>query len=343
MPQPGASDRMSSAAVRRPQSPLIIIAGKDDAIHSCSGALPGLVDGEESILGKRWSDLFRNCQRVSLGAFPDGEHLLFAREPDGKAFQVSVRKCRGLGAAADGTVVLVDECSGGDAAHLEELERAVCLGQMAAEFAHELNNSLTTVLGWLQMLEDDIPPDQASRESLEVLRSEIQRASRKVVSLLSMSRGKRGGNLQPLDLPALLTSVIVLVEPKLRESHIVLKRRFDPVPPVNGVEDELKQVFLNLLLNAIREIEGAGGITVVCDAPDPGHVRARVCDTGCGIPADGLERIFDAYYTTRAQAGGTGLGLFVARQIVRRHNGVLLAESTAGTGSTFSVVLPAGA
>jgi len=341
MPQPEASDRTSSAAVRLPQSQLIIVAGKDGVVRSCCGVLPGLVDREERALGRPWPELFQGCQRISLGAFPDGEHLLFTREPD-QAFQVSVRTCRGLGAAADGAIVLVGECPAGGNGSLEGIERAICLGQIAAEFAHELNNSLTTVLGWLQLLEDDLTGDQDGRESLQVLRAEIQRASRKVVSLLGMSRGKPGGGLQPLDVPALLAGVIVLVEPKLKESGISLTRRFEPVPPVPGLEDELKQVVLNLLLNAIKAIDGAGAIEVTCDSPDPGHVRICVRDTGCGIPVDSLDRVFDAYYTTRAQAGGTGLGLFVAREIVRRHNGELRVESIAGKGSTFSAILPAG-
>jgi len=300
-----------------------------------------LIDREDGALGRPWDELFDRCQRVSLAAFADGEHLLFTREPD-QAFQVTVRRCRGLGAAADVAVVMVEECAHGGAGGMAEIERAISLGQIAAEFAHELNNSLTTVLGWLQLLEDDLTGDEDSRESLQVLREEIQRASRKVVSLLAMSRGKTVGSPQRLDVPAMLAAVIMLVEPKLADAEIRLIRRLEPVSPVLGLEDELKQVFLNLLLNAIKAIDGGGTIEVACDSPDSGHVCISVRDTGCGIPAEALERVFDAYFTTRAQVGGTGLGLFVAREIVCRHNGELRVESVPGKGSTFSVILPAG-
>lgn len=112
------------------------------------------------------------------------------------------------------------------------------------------------------------------------------------------------------------------------------------LPPVRGAPDRLRQVFLNLLLNARDAMPRGGTVTVTLHAA-PGGVRTEVADTGVGISHENLGRVFDAFYTTKKEVSGVGLGLFVCYGIVQSHGGTIEVHSTPGHGTTFSVFLPA--
>ncbi|NQT21641.1 MAG: HAMP domain-containing histidine kinase, partial [Planctomycetes bacterium] len=240
----------------------------------------------------------------------------------------------------DGKLIAIVARGSESEAALAELKKTQCLGLMAAEFAHELNNTLTSICGWLQIMAQDLPAGPG-RESLDIVHGEARRTARMAASLLTMARGKADAPHTMIDLNALLDAVLTLIEPAMKRKGIELSRRFCELPHVCGSEDQLRQVFVNLLFNARNAIGEDGRIMIATRAAGDGEVSVSVSDNGCGISRDDIDRIFEAFYTSRAEDDGTGLGLYVCRRIVRRHNGNLLVESIPGDGSTFTVVLPA--
>ena len=335
------TEQVGFAVDRLARAPVILRGDASGRIVSCSQNLLNVGLRSEEVFGKSWRSLFSGFQKIPMAAPPDVEQfLLVHNDPDERAYSVVVHESLGANGEPDGEFVAIEAHAGQFIEELKEFEKIQCLGQMAAEFAHELNNTLTSVSGWLQILAQDFPVDDPRRESLNVVYGETRRTARTAASLLAMARGDAGAPHGPLDVNRLLEAVVALVEPSLSENAIELEKRLGEVPAVCGSEDELKQVFLNLLLNAAKAIQTGGCITVTTDKTSCGLVRTRVSDTGCGIQPEHIDKIFEAFYTNRPGGGGTGLGLYVSRRIVGRHNGELLVESAPGEGSTFTVVLP---
>lgn len=347
MPEHWATEDLQLAAEQSWHAATVLIANKDGVIRSCFGALPDGLHASDC-LGKHWPELFVGFRQMPISLLPESRQFLFVSDDDKQAYRVVVRERvrldgtdRESGNGCSRTAVVMENCSVAEAQVLEELGNALRIGRTAAEFAHELNNTLTTVLGWLQILEQELPAEQRGGEPLQMISTEMKRAARAAAGMLSAANGAAAAGHRPLDLNAVVGNVLTLVEPRLAQSSIRLEREFGNVPIVHGCEDELKQVFVNLLLNAAKAIETKGTVRVTTDTSATGHARVQVSDTGCGIPADRLERIFDPCYTTRADSGGTGLGLHVSREIIRRHNGEIRVNSIPGKGSTFMVVLRA--
>jgi signal transduction histidine kinase len=144
----------------------------------------------------------------------------------------------------------------------------------------------------------------------------------------------------PVDLRALLMDLVRANEEALtaQEVHVVLEIPLR-IPAVSGSADKLKQVFLNLILNARDALPGGGTITIQVQT-ERGFVATKVIDTGVGIPSEHLDRIFDAFFTTKKEVSGVGLGLSVSHGIIQQHGGTIHVESTVGQGSVFVVRLP---
>jgi len=145
----------------------------------------------------------------------------------------------------------------------------------------------------------------------------------------------------PTDLHALLDRIVQVLQDDPDDAAVTIERRFDSpvaVVPIDG--RQMEQVFMNLVLNAIQAMHHKGTVTIATRAVHDG-VAVSVSDTGPGIPADALPRIFKPFFTTRAQ--GTGLGLAIVDKIVRGHGGTVRVESQPGTGAVFTVTLPQGA
>jgi signal transduction histidine kinase len=337
-----AAEHVRPTAGAALQTAVILRADESGRVVSCSGDIQGVGLSCQAVSGKHWQALFPGFEKVRVSAREDVEQFLLVRKgPDARAYRVSVHDSIGADGQADGAFVLVEAEGPAAGAALGEFEKVHSLGRMAGEFAHELNNTLTSITGWLQILAQDLAGDDPRRESLDIILGEAKRTARTASALLAMARGEAGAQHTRLNLNALLDVVSGLVEPSLKRNGIELKKDLRDLPPVIGCDDELKQVLLNLLLNAANAIEDGGCITVSTEAIDHRHVCAKVTDTGCGIAPEALGRVFEAFYTTRPDKGGTGLGLFVSRRIVKQHNGDLLVDSTPGVGSSFTVLLPA--
>jgi signal transduction histidine kinase len=223
---------------------------------------------------------------------------------------------------------------------LAQRESLAAVGEFAASLAHEIRNPLTAIHVDLQHLVRRGRLDGADRETLERSVRQVQRLDRAVSGALDIARGGRV-TLQPTPIGPILRDAIAALEPELvkRGAHVESPAGNDAVF-VLADASALHQVILNLLLNAASALPDGGTIRVsaVTTADD---VAVTVADNGAGIPAENLERVFDAFFSTRP--GGTGLGLAIAKQIVTAHGGCIEINSVVGRGTTVRIVLRSAA
>ncbi len=230
-------------------------------------------------------------------------------------------------------------------------EKMSAIGQLAAGVAHELNNPLTAVLGFAQMIYEKLRHKRASElsdaeqerllQALENMMQGVYRARDIVGTLLRFARTSDPTQRSLVNINQVLSDSFVFTEHVLLRQGLVLQKNLAPeLPPVWGNAPRLQQVFTNLLINAQQATPASGVITVTSEpSDDPSGVWVHVEDTGEGIPPDALERIFEPFYTRKAE--GTGLGLSIARQVIAEHNGTIKVASEVGKGTRFSVFLPA--
>ena len=224
---------------------------------------------------------------------------------------------------------------------LLQSERMASVGQLVSGVAHELNNPLTGVTGFAQLLLARDLDDQ-TRHDVEIIYSEAERAAKIVENLLSFAR-RRKAQKGLADLNTLLQRVLELRSYDLRVKNIELELDLDPrLPRTMADPDQIQQVFFNIITNAehaMLSARGKGKLKVRSRA-DKGYVRLSFSDDGVGISADNLRRVFDPFFTTKEGGQGTGLGLTISYGIIDDHGGRILVESRAGKGSTFTVELP---
>jgi signal transduction histidine kinase/ActR/RegA family two-component response regulator len=230
----------------------------------------------------------------------------------------------------------------GDKDKMVQRERLATLGELISGIAHELNNPLTAVTGYAELLlADGLPPE--AREKVARLGEEAERANRILKSLLLFARGEEAER-QPVDLNELLERTLALRAYELKVENIQIVRHYAPdLPPVLADATPLQQVFLNLLLNAeqaIRSQRAQGRITLRTRwQPEEAQVVVEITDDGPGIPPVIQPCIFDPFFTTKEGPEGTGLGLSISQVIVKDHGGDITLESAPGRGATFSVKL----
>lgn len=227
-------------------------------------------------------------------------------------------------------------------AQLVHTEKMSALGMLVSGVAHEVNNPLTSVVGYTQLLMSQ-ERDPAKRRMLEKAASEASRAGKIVQNLLSFSR-KQKSERRVTDINNVLDMVLDLHAYELRVRDVeVVRRLAADVPPVVADRDQMQQVFLNLLTNAEHAVRDAGrrGRIVVESRLVGNRVRVTISDNGTGIAPDHLEKIFLPFFTTKELGRGTGLGLSICYGIVQDHGGSLEASSRVGDGATFVVELPA--
>jgi len=218
-------------------------------------------------------------------------------------------------------------CNARDITDLKELQARMAqaqklesIGQLAAGIAHEINTPLAIMLGYVQLLLEDFPPDSEIYEDLKLMEKQCRVCKRIVADLLRFSRHTESVK-RPLDLNKTLEQVLSVVEHAFALDHIHLVRDLSArLPLVYGDQEKLEQVFMNLLTNAHQAIGCHGRITVRTQAQED-QVVVAIEDTGSGIPPDIRSRIFDPFFTTKGVGEGTGLGLSVTFGIVKDHGG----------------------
>ena len=220
-------------------------------------------------------------------------------------------------------------------------ERLAATGKMTAQLAHEVNNPIHNIQSCLKTALGRLPADIKGRELLDVAYDEAERLSRLTTQMLHFYRNSLvEEELNVTDLNELLGEVLTITRSELSSNHIRLQHHIDEgLPQIRGSKDKLKQVFLNLIANA-RDAMPEGGTLDISACANNGMVRIAVKDTGVGIPQEHLNRIFDAFFTTKSKVSGVGLGLSVSYGIVSQHRGSIEVESRVGHGSTFTVLLP---
>jgi PAS domain S-box-containing protein len=225
-------------------------------------------------------------------------------------------------------------------AALVHAERQAIAGRLGASLAHEINNPLQSIIGCVGLAEESMPEGSEAGRYLEVAHSELYRVARTVAQLRDLHRETESDQLEPVDLNSLMSQLLTLNEPRFAELGIEAEwKPAASLPAVPGVPDRLRQVFLNLILNAIDAMPQGGRLSVrTSRSRKPGGARVTVGDTGKGIPEAVLPRLFEPFYSTKKQ--GLGLGLFTSRSIVEQHKGTIQVRSRPGKGTTFTVWLP---
>lgn len=230
-------------------------------------------------------------------------------------------------------------------------EKLASVGLLAAGIAHELNNPLTGILTFSSLVREALPDGSLEADDLDLVIKETKRCATIIRRLLDFAREK-APEKKFSDLNALIRDAAQLIEQPARFDDVEIVLELDEALPVVWIDEDLiKQVVMNMLVNARHAIEGAGRITLRTRLlPEPrrgpgmsepvGMVEISVSDTGCGIPQEDLQRIFDPFFTTKGVGKGTGLGLSVSHGAVQAHGGDIQVESTVGAGTTFRVYLP---
>ncbi|MDZ7640207.1 MAG: ATP-binding protein [Bryobacterales bacterium] len=222
---------------------------------------------------------------------------------------------------------------------LVQSDKLTSIGVLAAGVAHEVNTPLAVISSYSQMLAKQLAEDESKSGLLDKIAKQTFRASEIVNSLLNFSRTS-STSYGPTDLNRVIEETLVLIGPQLEKAKVRVECALDKdLPSIRGNGGKLQQVFLNMMLNA-RDAMGEGGALSIATSAEPSAVRVRVSDTGHGIPAEKIARIFDPFYTTKVAGKGTGLGLSISYGIVREHGGIIEVSSRAGEGTTFLMEFP---
>jgi two-component system nitrogen regulation sensor histidine kinase GlnL len=312
-------------------------------------------------LGRHYTELFAGHDALLYlvkAALQDGRSItddegVFLQRPKSPPLPVSAYATpifSKLG-EQDGAVLVVRDLS-----RVRELEdtlrradQLAMLTTLAAGLAHEIKNPLGGIKGAAQLLAMELQADSGLQEYTRVMIKETERINSIIEELMNLGK-PRPAIMGEVNLAKVLDDIVLLQREAARGRNIEFVLSLDPsIPPVHGDENLLTRLFLNLVKNAREAIDRDGRIEVECKISaeyhmtTPGNrpsplVMVRIRDTGCGIPADEMERIFTPYYTTKPK--GSGLGLAICQKIAEDHRGFLKLTSTPGEGTEIAVWLP---
>lgn len=226
---------------------------------------------------------------------------------------------------------------------LSQAQKMSTVGALASSITHEFNNILTTVINYAKM--GVRHKDVATRDkAFEKILAAGHRASKITTGMLSYAR-QQSDRREPMDLTVLVDDLLVLVEKDLQRHRVKLEINTQGQPWAAVNSGQVQQVLLNLIVNARQAMPSGGVLTIaVRENRDAEQAEISVADTGCGIPAEKLRKIFEPYFTTKAPdeqgQGGTGLGLSLAKDVMEAHGGRIRVESAPGVGTTFTLKFP---
>jgi two-component system sensor histidine kinase HydH len=219
-------------------------------------------------------------------------------------------------------------------------ERLSLIGQMVASIAHEIKNPLGSIKGAVQILCDKTTPESDRKEFTAIIEKEVDRLDKVVKDYLTFARPSPA-SIARIDLNEILRTVIKQMKFQFDEHDISVVFEPEDIQVINGDPDKLRDLFLNIMLNSLQAMPGGGKIEIVCRNKvenSAGRIEARIGDSGPGVAPENLNRIFEPFFSTKAQ--GTGLGLATARAIVTEHGGSIRVESVEGKGTTFIIDFP---
>lgn len=223
---------------------------------------------------------------------------------------------------------------------LIQSEKLATIGLLASGIAHELRNPLNVIETARYYIDEFLigkNPDISVK--LDIIRRNVHRSSKIINNLLEFSQHSKH-NREEIDIKMLVESTIALIKKELDAKNIEFVSRFENDYPCYFSMDSLKQVLLNLIINAIQAMEKGGKLTIFVEQNKAGYVDIKISDTGTGISDQNLKKIFSPFFTTKKAGEGTGLGLYITHMIIERDGGKISVESETGAGTTFTVSLP---
>ncbi|MGE3154056.1 MAG: sensor histidine kinase [Nitrospiraceae bacterium] len=224
-------------------------------------------------------------------------------------------------------------------AEVSHTDKLAAIGSFAAGIAHDINNPLYLILGLAEDLMEQTDPTIIQHHARDIIDA-VKRTSRICSDLTRYARRADDHGVVGVDVHAKLDDAVKIGRYALLFQDIVVQKAYGAVhATVQGNPDDLLHMFVNLITNAIQAMDGRGTLTLQTSERDA-WLEVRVTDTGCGIPRDVLERIFEPFYTTKAPGKGTGLGLYNVKAILMKLEGTIAVESEVGKGTTFLLRLP---
>ena len=315
-----------------------IVPGRDcrDIFHAAEHVLPGECPVERALSGER--------VETSLVAVREGRKTLY--------LDVTATPIKDALGGSNRALVFFRDISEKRLQEMQliQAEKMSSIGVLATGIAHEINNPLTSVAGCaeallrrfrdLPLLKDD-PRLDVFPHYLQVIVRETYRCSGIIDNLLSFGRQSDGRSVK-VDVNTILLEILELIshQPNYRQVRLATSLK-QGLPGVIGDPSALRQVCMNLLINAHQAVTGDGLVELITTGPDNGMVAISIRDTGCGISKDNIDRIWDPFFTTKEAGRGLGLGLALTYNIVKRHEGEIKVKSKLGEGTQFTVLLPA--
>jgi signal transduction histidine kinase len=224
---------------------------------------------------------------------------------------------------------------------LVQAEKLAALGQLSARVAHEVNNPLGIIKNYLLMTRELGTLDRNTDEYLQIVTEEVDRIAGIVRQLLDLFRPRKD-DFTEVDVETVVDETLLLLSPHARQGKIVIEKRLpERLPLVFGSAEQLKQVFLNLLMNACDFMPEGGKIRIDGAVSDSSLIL-HLTDWGPGIPEENLAKIWEPFFTTKPGSKGTGLGLSVCHGIIKAHGGEIRAANAPDAGAVFTIVLPLG-
>jgi signal transduction histidine kinase len=315
-------------------------------INSIDSMIPRVLTGNE-VTGNSWrlKKARQNIQSVDVKLMPlrQGDRITgigcilrdsSARE---RVFQALEENTQALRKEVENTSARLSEMQ----EKLIVSEKMAVMGQLAAGIAHELRNPLNIIGTSVYYLQRVLKQrNRKVYEHLDIITQEIARAQKIITSLLNFSR-KSVEDRSEVDINGIIDQTLALVGKELAINDIILNREFSEVKKCHVNPDDMKQVFLNLILNAKDSMSKGGTLTVRTTMHDEDHILVEFSDTGTGIPEEIKNKIFDPFFTAKKDGQGIGIGLSIVHSAIQRNQGTISLRSVLGEGTTFLITLPA--
>jgi two-component system, sporulation sensor kinase E len=329
----------------------VITVGPDSSVATLNPAAERMLGtAEDTVVARTIRSVFKDDGGLSA----DVAKVLEGRSPrtlrdvtivtrSGKTVhaQASVSRMRNVGGRKLGAVVTIEDVSEIKTLtdQLIRADRLAAMGELTAGVAHEVRNPLGIIRASVQLMEESGGNRAKVHEAAEVIKHEIDRLDRVIKALLDFGRPSIP-TMRPVEVRRVLEEVVLFTRKFADRSRVEIVEEYaQDAPEVLGDPEQLKQVFVNLISNAVQAMSDEGGTLTVSVGFEEDFVFARFSDSGPGIAPDAVSKVFDPFYSTRDD--GTGLGLTIVHRIVDEHGGHIEVTSDPGTGTAFTVHLPA--
>lgn len=258
---------------------------------------------------------------------------------DGRAVDVEVSAARFVDEEGPAALVMLRDIS--ERKRLQEqlrkTERIAELGTLASGMAHEIGTPMNVILGRAEYLMDRVT-EEPVRKGLQTIITQVERITRVMNQLLAFAR-RKSPERAPVVLKNIVEDSLELFRERFAKSSVTVELTLQDCPRVLADPDQMSQVFINLVMNAVHAMPDGGALRIGLVSENQ-MVKLTVADTGYGIPPDAIEKVFEPFFTTKEFGQGTGLGLTVVKGIIEEHQGSIAVESEEGTGTTFTILLP---